>query len=359
MSSRIDDPALDIDANSVIVLQSAGPQGAPGMPEWGQLPIPQKLLKQGVRDMVRVSDARMSGTSYGACVLHVAPESHIGGPLALVQDGDLIKLDIEGRRIDLMISEEEMVNRKKAWKAPEPKFQRGYGTLYLKHIQQANQGCDFDFLLPEVSKPEGEPEILDIPGRTFRKAGLGKDVTDKVLGGLPGIGPRSAERIALHLVQSDAGSVRELAEAILGLRPVTSGRIALDGEVVDGVNPRLGFVFQRDAIFPWKTVAQNVGLPLLFRGVDAERARRGYHLNAFLYSLMSAANRAEFLAGERKYLQKFPMTDAQRDAVVNRTWNTLLELGGFNEAKAKGQLRLEGKDYIVKDGDVLNFLFNV
>ncbi len=159
MSSRIDDPALDIDANSVIVLQSAGPQGAPGMPEWGQLPIPQKLLKQGVRDMVRVSDARMSGTSYGACVLHVAPESHIGGPLALVQDGDLIKLDIEGRRIDLMISEKEMMNRKKAWKAPAPKFERGYGTLYLKHIQQANQGCDFDFLLPEVSKPEGEPEI--------------------------------------------------------------------------------------------------------------------------------------------------------------------------------------------------------
>ena len=159
MSSRIDDPALDIDANSVIVLQSAGPQGAPGMPEWGQLPIPQKLLKQGVRDMVRVSDARMSGTSYGACVLHVAPESHVGGPLALVQNGDLIKLDIEGRRIDLMISEKEMMNRKKAWKAPAPKFERGYGTLYLKHIQQANQGCDFDFLLPEVSKPEGEPEI--------------------------------------------------------------------------------------------------------------------------------------------------------------------------------------------------------
>ena len=159
MSSRIDDPALDIDANSVIVLQSAGPQGAPGMPEWGQLPIPQKLLKQGVRDMVRVSDARMSGTSYGACVLHVAPESHVGGPLALVQDGDLIKLDIEGRRIDLMISEKEMMNRKKAWRAPAPKFERGYGTLYLKHIQQANQGCDFDFLLPEVSKPEGEPEI--------------------------------------------------------------------------------------------------------------------------------------------------------------------------------------------------------
>ncbi len=159
MSQRIDDEALDIDANSVIVLQSAGPQGAPGMPEWGQLPIPQKLLKQGVRDMVRVSDARMSGTSYGACVLHVAPESHVGGPLALVQDGDLIQLDIDGRRIDLLISEQEMAKRQAAWKAPAPKFQRGYGTLYLKHIQQADKGCDFDFLLPEGANEEGEPEI--------------------------------------------------------------------------------------------------------------------------------------------------------------------------------------------------------
>ena len=159
MSARIDDPALDIDAGSVIVLQSAGPQGAPGMPEWGQLPIPQKLLKQGVRDMVRVSDARMSGTSYGACVLHVAPESHVGGPLALVQDGDLIRLDIEGRRIDLMIPDDEMARRKAAWRAPAPKFQRGYGTLYLKHIQQADKGCDFDFLLPEGASPEDEPEI--------------------------------------------------------------------------------------------------------------------------------------------------------------------------------------------------------
>jgi dihydroxy-acid dehydratase len=159
MSARIDDETLDIDANSVIVLQSAGPQGAPGMPEWGQLPIPQKLLKQGVRDMVRVSDARMSGTSYGACVLHVAPESHVGGPLALVQDGDLIQLDIANRRIDMLISDEEMTRRKAAWKAPAPKFQRGYGTLYLKHIQQADKGCDFDFLLPEGAKEEGEPEI--------------------------------------------------------------------------------------------------------------------------------------------------------------------------------------------------------
>ncbi len=160
MATRIDLPELDVDADSVIVLQSAGPQGAPGMPEWGQLPIPQKLLKQGVRDMVRVSDARMSGTSYGACVLHVAPESHVGGPLALVRDGDLICLDIEARRIDLMISEDEMSRRRAAWQAPEPKFKRGYGTLYLKHIQQADKGCDFDFLEPEPVAPKsGEPEI--------------------------------------------------------------------------------------------------------------------------------------------------------------------------------------------------------
>lgn len=160
MAARIDLPELDIDATSVIVLQSAGPQGAPGMPEWGQLPIPQKLLKQGVRDMVRVSDARMSGTSYGACVLHVAPESHVGGPLALVQDGDEICLDIEARRIDLLISDTEMAQRRAAWQAPEPKFKRGYGTLYLKHIQQADKGCDFDFLEPEPVAPKnGEPEI--------------------------------------------------------------------------------------------------------------------------------------------------------------------------------------------------------
>jgi dihydroxy-acid dehydratase len=160
MAARIDLPDLDVDASSVIVLQSAGPQGAPGMPEWGQLPIPQKLLKQGVRDMVRVSDARMSGTSYGACVLHVAPESHIGGPLALVQDGDLICLDIEARRIDLLLTDEVIAQRRAAWKAPEPKFKRGYGTLYLKHIQQADKGCDFDFLEPEPVTPNNdEPEI--------------------------------------------------------------------------------------------------------------------------------------------------------------------------------------------------------
>ncbi len=164
MNARIDDENLDIDADSVIVLQSAGPQGAPGMPEWGQLPIPQKLLKQGVRDMLRISDARMSGTSYGACVLHVTPESHVGGPLALVQTGDIIAMDIEARTVDLKISDEEFAKRRAAWKAPAPKFTRGYGVLYLKHIQQADKGCDFDFLEPDKVKAAaavggGEPEI--------------------------------------------------------------------------------------------------------------------------------------------------------------------------------------------------------
>jgi dihydroxy-acid dehydratase len=159
MSTRIDDPALDVDKDSVIVLQSAGPQGAPGMPEWGQLPIPQKLLKQGVRDMLRISDARMSGTSYGACVLHITPESHVGGPLALVQDGDLIALDVEARSINMLVSDEVLAQRRAQWKAPAPKFTRGYGVLYLKHIQQADTGCDFDFLETEPAKAGDEPEI--------------------------------------------------------------------------------------------------------------------------------------------------------------------------------------------------------
>jgi dihydroxy-acid dehydratase len=169
LSARIDLPDLEIDANSVIVLQNAGPQGAPGMPEWGQLPIPKKLLEQGVRDMVRISDARMSGTSYGACVLHVTPESYIGGPLAFVQDGDLIELDVPARKLNVLISDAEMSKRKAAWVAPAPKFERGFGKLYLQHIQQADKGCDFDFLETQVSSASsgdlkgsgktGEPEI--------------------------------------------------------------------------------------------------------------------------------------------------------------------------------------------------------
>ena len=157
MAARIDDESLAITKDSVIVLQSAGPQGAPGMPEWGQLPIPKKLLQQGVRDMVRISDARMSGTSYGACVLHVAPESHIGGPLALVQEGDLIELDVAARRIELKVTPAELERRRAAWTAPPAHFQRGFGALYLKHVKQANEGCDFDFL--EDGGTTTDPEI--------------------------------------------------------------------------------------------------------------------------------------------------------------------------------------------------------
>ncbi len=160
MAARIDDPALEISKDSVMVLQSAGPQGAPGMPEWGQLPIPQKLLKQGVRDMVRISDARMSGTSYGACVLHVTPESHVGGPLALVREGDVIELDVEQRSINMLIDAQELARRRAAWRPPADKLTRGYGVLYLRHIQQADTGCDFDFLEAERTRSrDGEPEI--------------------------------------------------------------------------------------------------------------------------------------------------------------------------------------------------------
>ena len=157
MAARIDDPALVVNRDSVLVLQSAGPQGAPGLPEWGQLPIPKKLLKEGVRDMVRISDARMSGTSYGACVLHVAPESHIGGPLAFVRDGDLIELDVPARKLTLKVDERELARRRAEWTPPKPHYTRGFGTLYLKHVTQANEGCDFDFL--EAGEETPDPEI--------------------------------------------------------------------------------------------------------------------------------------------------------------------------------------------------------
>ncbi len=157
MNARIDEPNLEIDATSVIVLKNAGPIGAPGMPEWGQLPIPKKLLAQGVRDMLRISDARMSGTSYGACVLHVAPESWVGGPLAFVKTGDVIELDVAARKLHLQVSDAEMASRRAAWKAPAPRFKRGYGALFSKHISQANDGCDFDFL--EGTAPTEDPEI--------------------------------------------------------------------------------------------------------------------------------------------------------------------------------------------------------
>ena len=157
LEARIDDPALPVTADSVLVLQDAGPLGAPGMPEWGMLPIPKKLLAQGVRDMLRISDARMSGTSYGACVLHVAPESFVGGPLAFVRDGDLIELDVPARRLSLRISDEEMARRRAGWKPREVNYPRGYGQLFARHVSQADKGCDFDFL--EGTAPTVEPEI--------------------------------------------------------------------------------------------------------------------------------------------------------------------------------------------------------
>ena len=157
MAARIDDPALPVTAESVIVLKHAGPQGAPGMPEWGQLPIPKKLLEQGVRDMLRISDARMSGTAYGACVLHVAPESWVGGPLALVHDGDMISLDVDARSLQLDVDDAELARRRAAWRRPAPHFTRGFGALYQEHITQADQGCDFDFLEGTAETPD--PEI--------------------------------------------------------------------------------------------------------------------------------------------------------------------------------------------------------
>jgi dihydroxy-acid dehydratase len=157
LAARIDDPALPVTAESVLVLQDAGPLGAPGMPEWGMLPIPKKLLAQGVRDMVRISDARMSGTSYGACVLHVAPESFVGGPLAFVRDGDIIELDVPHRRLTLRVGDEELARRHAEWKPREVNYPRGFGRMYAKHVTQANRGCDFDFL--EGTAPIDEPEI--------------------------------------------------------------------------------------------------------------------------------------------------------------------------------------------------------
>jgi dihydroxy-acid dehydratase len=157
LKARMDDENLNVTADSVMVLQGAGPRGAPGMPEWGMLPIPKKLLKQGIRDMVRISDARMSGTSYGTCVLHVAPESALGGPLALVRDGDLIELDVKERKIQLHVSESELGRRRSDWKPPAKRFDRGYGQLFLDQITQANEGCDFQFLHAAKSTPE--PDI--------------------------------------------------------------------------------------------------------------------------------------------------------------------------------------------------------
>jgi dihydroxy-acid dehydratase len=157
LAQRIDDPSLDVDENSVLVLQNAGPLGGPGMPEWGQLPIPKKLLERGVRDMLRISDCRMSGTSFGACVLHVAPESYIGGPLAFVRTGDEIEIDIPARRLTLHVPDDELARRRAAWTPPPPRYTRGYGAIFQQNVTQANEGCDFAVLAARDAVPD--PDI--------------------------------------------------------------------------------------------------------------------------------------------------------------------------------------------------------
>ena len=155
----INDENYPITVDHVLVLRNAGPKGGPGMPEWGMIPMPKALLKQGHRDMIRLSDARMSGTSYGACILHVAPEAFIGGPLALIKTGDIIEVDIPNRKLDVDVSESEMKKRRNEWVEPEPRFERGYGYIYSKHIEQADKGCDFDFLRTDFGEAVKEPDI--------------------------------------------------------------------------------------------------------------------------------------------------------------------------------------------------------
>ena len=159
MKKAVDDPKLDVTAEHILVLRNAGPLGGPGMPEWGMLPIPTKLVKAGVRDMLRLSDARMSGTSYGACMLHCSPEAYIGGPLALVRTGDRITVDVPARRIHLEVSDQELARRKDAWTAPPPRFERGFGWIFSRHVLQADQGCDFDYLETQFGAPVAEPDI--------------------------------------------------------------------------------------------------------------------------------------------------------------------------------------------------------
>ena len=156
----INDPDYPMTPDHVLVLRNAGPQGGPGMPEWGMIPMPQALLKQGHRDMVRLSDARMSGTSYGACILHVAPEAFVGGPLALIETGDMIELDVPNRILRVDLSDAELAERRAKWTAPEPRYERGYGHMYSKHVEQADKGCDFDFLRTEFGAAVPEPDIF-------------------------------------------------------------------------------------------------------------------------------------------------------------------------------------------------------
>ncbi|MBX3604048.1 MAG: dihydroxy-acid dehydratase [Piscinibacter sp.] len=160
LKRAVDDPHLDVTADHVLVLRNAGPQGGPGMPEWGMLPIPTRLVKAGVKDMLRLSDARMSGTSYGGCLLHCSPEAYVGGPLALVRTGDLIAVDVPARRIHLEVSDAELAQRRAAWTPPPPRYQRGYGWMFSRHILQADQGCDFDFLETSFGAPVPEPDIF-------------------------------------------------------------------------------------------------------------------------------------------------------------------------------------------------------
>lgn len=160
MKKAVDDPDLEITADHVMVLRNAGPQGGPGFPEWGMLPIPKALIAQGHRDMLRISDARMSGTSYGACVLHVAPESFIGGPLALLKTGDIVRMDLPNRTLDMLVDEEELDRRRAVWVAPEPRYHRGWGWMFSQHVSQADKGCDFDYLERDFGKTAGEPEIF-------------------------------------------------------------------------------------------------------------------------------------------------------------------------------------------------------
>lgn len=161
MEERLNDPDLEVSADSVLVLQNAGPVGAPGMPEAGMIPIPDKLLKQGVRDMVRLSDCRMSGTAFGTVLLHVAPEAAVGGPIGLIKNGDWIELDVSERKLELLVSEEELIQRQKEWTPPVfTDYKRGYPSLYRQHVLQANEGCDFDFLLPESDELDQKEPTL-------------------------------------------------------------------------------------------------------------------------------------------------------------------------------------------------------
>jgi dihydroxy-acid dehydratase len=159
LKASINRDDLDVTPDHVLVLRNAGPQGGPGMPEWGMIPIPTKLVKQGVRDMIRISDARMSGTSYGACILHVSPESYVGGPLALVRTGDLVTVDVPERRIHLEVTDAELARRRVTLASPPPRYERGYGWIFSRHIKQADQGCDFDFLETAFGHPVPEPDI--------------------------------------------------------------------------------------------------------------------------------------------------------------------------------------------------------